>query len=164
MAQKIPSTPAIHFLRRQKIDFQTCLYRYEEHGGTRVAARELGIPEHQVIKTLVMEDEHAAALLMLMHGDLEVSTKDLARAVKAKKIIPSSPQKALQYTGYQVGGMSPFGTRRQRPLYMERSITQLPFIFLNGGKRGLLVKLNTADVIRILHPKLIEASRSGSHA
>ncbi len=164
MSQKTPSTPAIHFLRRHKIDFQTCFYHYEDHGGTRVAARELEVPEHQVIKTLVMEDEHAAVLLMLMHGDQEVSTKALARAVKAKKITPSSPKKALQYTGYQVGGISPFGTRRQLPVYMERSITRLPFIYLNGGRRGLLIRLKPADVTRILHPGLVEVSRPGSHS
>lgn len=160
MSQKIPSTPAIRFLRQQKIDFQTCIYHYKDHGGTKVAARELDIPEYQVIKTLVMEDEHHTVLLILMHGDQEVSTKALARVIKAKKITASTPQRASQYTGYQVGGISPFGARRELPLYMESSIGLLPFLYINGGKRGLLVKLKTVDLIRLLHPVLVEVSRA----
>lgn len=163
MTQKIPSTPAIRFLRQQKIDFQSCFYHYEDHGGTKIAARELTIPEHQVIKTLVMEDEHHDALLILMHGDQEVSAKALAKVIKAKKITTLNPQKASQYTGYQVGGISPFGSRRQLPLYMESSIGQLPSLYINGGKRGLLVKLKTVDLTRLLHPVLVEVSRTGSH-
>lgn len=108
----------------------------------------------------MMEDEHHTVLLILMHGDQEVSTKALARVIKAKKITASTPQRASQYTGYQVGGISPFGARRELPLYMESSIGLLPFLYINGGKRGLLVKLKTVDLIRLLHPVLVEVSRA----
>ncbi|HEY1304718.1 MAG TPA: aminoacyl-tRNA deacylase [Vicinamibacterales bacterium] len=132
----MPSTPAIHELRRHKIAFTEHPYRYEEHGGTRVSSRELGVPEHAVVKTLVMEDDQQRPLIVLMHGDREVSTKSLARQIGAKSVEPCRPEVAERHTGYMVGGTSPFGTRKRLPVYVERSVLNLDVVYVNGGRRG----------------------------
>src|SRR3569832_881687 len=141
-ADKTPMTAAIRVLREQKVQFSEHLYDYEEKGGTRVSARELGVDEHCVIKTLVMEDEGKRPLLVLMHGDREVSTKNLARTLGKKAIQPCSPEVASKHTGYLVGGTSPLGTRSRLPVYLEATIAELPKIYINGGKRGFLVGLD----------------------
>src|SRR5689334_23862706 len=135
------ATPAVHFLRKHGIAFTEHPYRYEEHGGTRVSSRELGVPEHIVVKTLVMEDEGKQPLIVLMHGDKEVSTKALARAVGVKTITPCRPEVAERHTGYMVGGTSPFGTRKPLPVYVERTILNIETVYVNGGRRGFLVAL-----------------------
>src|SRR6476620_5009935 len=133
------ATPAVHALRRHNVPFTEHPYRYEEHGGTRVSSRELGVPEHSVIKTLVMQDEAQRPLMVLMHGDREVSTKALARAVGVKTVEPCRPDVASRHTGYLVGGTSPFGTRKPLPVYVERSVLALTLVYVNGGRRGFLV-------------------------
>jgi Cys-tRNA(Pro) deacylase len=152
---KIPMTPAIRLLKQAKVDFSSHLYAYEERGGSAVSARELGVDEHQVIKTLVMEDEQRKPLIILMHGDLEVSTKELARTLVVKTIAPCNPDIALKQTGYQIGGTSPFATRKEIPVYMEGTITDLPRIYLNGGKRGFLVGMSPQVVINLLQPIIV---------
>jgi Cys-tRNA(Pro) deacylase len=149
---KTPVTPAIRQLRAEKVAFTEHLYQYEEKGGTGVSARELGVDEHSVVKTLIMEDERKNPLIVLMHGDCQVSTKELARTIGVKLITPCTPDAANRHTGYLVGGTSPFGTKKTFPVYMEESITVLPKIYLNGGKRGFLVGLEPSEVIRVLHP------------
>jgi Cys-tRNA(Pro) deacylase len=154
---KYPITPAIRVLRDMQVTFSGHLYSYEEKGGTSVSARELGVEEHCVIKTLVMEDEQRNPLMVLMHGDMQVSTKELARRINAKQITPCSPDTAQKQTGYMVGGTSPFGTRRSLPVYMEATIAQLETIYINGGKRGFLVSMPPAELLRVLKPVLVEA-------
>lgn len=148
--QKFPMTQAIRQLKQHKVAYTPHLYAYEEKGGTRVSARELGADEHAVIKTLVMEDEDSQPLIILMHGDREVSTKELARTLNVKKIVPCSPDTAHKHTGYLVGGTSPFGTLKTMPVYIERTILDLPLIYLNGGKRGFLVSLEPQAVTDVL--------------
>ncbi len=133
-------------------------YEYVEHGGTEVSARALGVPEHEVVKTLVMEDEEAKPLIVLMHGDRKVSTKNLARQAGKKRIEPCKPEVAQRHSGYRIGGTSPFGTRKPLPVYMERSIANLPAIYINGGRRGFLVRLRTQDVQRLLQPTLVDVA------
>lgn len=147
---KFPVTPAIRVLRAEKANFTPCLYDYEEKGGTAVSARELDVSEHSVVKTLIMEDDGGNALIVLMHGDLQVSTRELARFLGVKSIAPCTPDKANRLTGYLVGGTSPFGVRRPMPVYMEETILDLPEIYINGGKRGFLVGISPQDVERIL--------------
>lgn len=155
------ATPAIHALRAQKVAFTEHPYRYEERGGTAVSARELGVDEHAVIKTLVMQDERKQPLVVLMHGDREVSTRNLARQIGAKSVTPCDPDVAQKHTGYLVGGTSPFGTRKVMPVYVERSIAELDRIYVNGGRRGFLIQLAPADLIRVLEPTLVDVSISG---
>jgi len=150
--EKTPITPAIRMLRAEKIPFTDHLYAYEEKGGTAVSARELGVDEHCVIKTLIMEDENRNPLIILMHGDLQVSTKELARAIGVKQVTPCTPETAQKHTGYMVGGTSPFGTRRQMPVYMEAGIAGLERIYINGGKRGYLVGMAPSDLIKVVKP------------
>jgi Cys-tRNA(Pro) deacylase len=159
---KFPSTPATRLLQAQKADFSQHLYRYEEKGGTSVCARELGVDEHSVVKTLVMEDEGGHPLIVLMHGDLEVSTKTLARVIGRKSVQPCKPDIANKHSGYQVGGTSPFGTRKAMPVFMEQSILDLPKIYINGGSKGFLVGLDPAELQRILAPTLVSASKAGN--
>ena len=154
---KHPVTPAVRMLREHKVDFSHHPYEYQERGGTAVSARELGVSEHAVIKTLVMEDDAGKPMIVLMHGDREVSTKALARIVGVKTIAPCAPAVADRHSGYQVGGTSPFGTRRAMPVYMQRTIAQLPRIYVNGGKRGYLVGMTPADLVRVLAPTLVDA-------
>ena len=150
-----PVTPAVRQLRAAGIHFTDHLYEYEEKGGTAVSARELGVEEHSVVKTLVMEDETRAPLVVLMHGDKQVSTKELARTLGVKTIAPCSPETAHRHTGYVVGGTSAFGTRRRMPVYIERTIADLPRIYINGGKRGYLVGMDPADLMRLLQPTVV---------
>ncbi len=141
MKADYPSTPAVHFLRAKKIEFVPHLYPYEEHGGTDRAATMLGVAEHMVIKTLVMQSDARHPLLVLMHGDREVSTKELARALGVKHVEPCDAAVAQKHTGYLVGGISPFGTRSPLPVYVEQTILDLPRIYINGGRRGFLVEI-----------------------
>jgi Cys-tRNA(Pro) deacylase len=159
--EKSPVTPAIRELRGAKVSFTEHLYQYEEKGGTAVSARELGLEEHAVVKTLVMEDERKNPLIVLMHGDCQVSTKELARVMGVKTVSPCSPEVANRHSGYLVGGTSPFGTKKKMPVYLEESITQLPKIYLNGGKRGFLVGMDPADVVRLLQPTLVAVGIRG---
>ncbi len=158
---KIPSTPATRLLREQGVAYSEHPYRYEEHGGTRVSARELGVDEHAVVKTLVMEDERGAPLVVLMHGDREVSTKALARQLGRKAIQPCRPEVANRHSGYLVGGTSPFGTRKPMPVFMERSILELEKAYVNGGSRGFLVGVAPADLVRVLSPTLVDVAIEG---
>ena len=156
--ENAPETPATRFLRQQRIAHSTHLYTYEEHGGTKVSARELGVDEHAVIKTLVMEDETAKPLVVLMHGDCKVSTKELARQASCKKIEPCQPDVANRHTGFLVGGTSPFGTKRRMPVYLEKSILELPLIYINGGRRGFLVGITPQALMQALSPQLVEVA------
>jgi Cys-tRNA(Pro) deacylase len=153
---KAPVTAAVRVLRAHKIDFTDHLYPYEEHGGTAVSARELGVPEHAVVKTLVMQDEVGKPLIVLMHGDLKVSTRELARQIGVKTITPCSPDTANRHSGYMVGGTSPFGTRKTMPVYLEKTILDLERIYINGGKRGYLLGMAPADLTRVISPETVE--------
>ena len=146
-----PITPAVRVLRDKKIAFEPHLYDYKEHGGTAHSASELGADERTVIKTLVMETERREPLIALMHGDCEVSTKELARTIRAKSVSPCDPQTAQKHTGYMVGGTSPFGTRKAMNVYAEKTIFDLPKIYINGGKRGFLISIDPND-LRIVLP------------
>ena len=156
--EKFPVTAAIRFLRQHKVDFDSHLYSYEEKGGTTVSARELGVDEHAVIKTLVMENEAGTACIVLMHGDRQVSTKQLARQTGNKSLQPCSPEVAQKQTGYQVGGTSPFGTRAKLPVYAESTIFDLPYLYINGGKRGYLVSLKSSELERVLAPEQVDVA------
>lgn len=152
------ATPAVHALRRHGIAFTEHEYRYELKGGTAVSSRELGVDEHVVVKTLVMEDEAKAPLIVLMHGDRAVSTKNLARQIGARTIKPCAPEVAERHTGYQVGGTSPFGTRKALPVYMERSILDLERIYINGGRRGFLVSLDPREAATALEATPVDVA------
>lgn len=154
--EKTPITTAIRQLRAEKVEFSDHPYAYEEKGGTAVSARELGVDEHAVIKTLVMEDDVRQPLIILMHGDRQVSTKELARIIGVKQVSPCSPDSANKHTGYMVGGTSPFGSRRQFTVYMEESISGLEYIYVNGGKRGYLVGMKPSELIRVLKPVMVK--------
>jgi len=156
-----PETPATRFLKAQRIAFSSHLYTYEEHGGTRVSARELNVDEHAVVKTLVFEDENAKPLIVLMHGDCKVSTKELARQIGCKKVAPCTPDAANRHTGYLVGGTSPFGTKKAMPVYLEKTILDLALIYINGGRRGYLVGVHPHDLLRALQPKTVAATLKG---
>ena len=158
-AKKEPVTQAVRLLRAAGVHFEGHPYAYVAGGGTAQTARELKIDEHLVVKTLIMEDENADPLIVLMHGDREVATGLLARAVGAKRIHPCDPKTADRHSGYQVGGTSPFGTRRTMPVYCEASIAELPRIYINGGKRGYIISLNTPDALELLQPTLINAAQ-----
>lgn len=158
---KSPSTNATRLLRASGVDFTEHLYRYEEKGGTRVSARELGVDEHAVIKTLVMEDDAKRPLVVLMHGDREVSTKGLARVIGAKTVTPCKPDVADRHSGYQVGGTSPFGTRKEMPVYVERTVLELPRVYVNGGSRGFLVGLAPEVFTRLLKATPVDAAVEG---
>ena len=153
-----PVTPAVRLLRERKVEFEPHLYAYEERGGTRHSAVALGVDEHAVVKTLVMETEARKPLVVLMHGDREVSTKNLARAIGAKSVQPCDPAKAQKHTGYLVGGTSPLGTRTLMPVYAERTIFALPKIYINGGKRGFLVEIEPNVLRELLSAKEVEVA------
>lgn len=153
-----PETQATRFLRQHGVAFSSHCYAYEEHGGTRVSARELNVSEHAVIKTLIMEDESARPLIVLMHGDRQVSTKELARQIGCKRIEPCRPEVANRHSGYLVGGTSPFGVRKKMPVYLERGILDLPLIYINGGHRGFLVGMHPHDLLRLLAPTMVDAA------
>ncbi len=154
----ISETPATAFLKRQAVTFTEHPYNYEEHGGTQVSARELGVDEHVVVKTLVMEDEKARPLIVLMHGDRKVSTKNLARRIGVKSVLPCEPAVASRHSGYLVGGTSPFATRKPMPVYVEKSILALPKIYINGGRRGYLIGMDPVDLTRVLPVTEVEAA------
>jgi Cys-tRNA(Pro) deacylase len=160
MARKehAPETPATSFLRRHNVTFTEHLYNYVERGGSAESAKQLAIDEHAVVKTLVMQEEDAKPLLMLMHGDRQVSLKNLARQIGAKKVEPCKPEVAQRHTGYQVGGTSPFGTRKLLPVYVERSILRLPLIYINGGHRGFLVRIAPAVLSELLHAQPVDSA------
>ena len=156
--EKLPVTTAIRALRQQKVGFESHLYNYEEKGGTTVSARELGVDEHLVIKTLVLENENRQPCIVLMHGDQQVSTKQLARTTGDKSLQPCAPEAALRHTGYQVGGTSPFGTRNKLTIYAEATIFDLPTIYINGGKRGYLVSMPAKELQRVLEPIKVQVA------
>jgi Cys-tRNA(Pro) deacylase len=161
MPKSPPSTPAVLLLKSRGIPYTEHRYRYEEHGGTTVAARELQVPEHAVVKTLVMEDDAHEPLVVLMHGDREVSTKSLARQAGRRSISPCKPDVATRHTGYLVGGTSPFGTRKRLPVFMERTILDLPTAFINGGSRGFLLGVTPESIVDILQPQLVDVAIQG---
>ncbi|MSM40445.1 MAG: Cys-tRNA(Pro) deacylase [Geobacter sp.] len=156
--EKTPVTAAVRLLRQSGLPFTDHLYDYEEKGGTSVSSRELGVDEHCVIKTLIMEDERKNPLIVLMHGDRQVSTRELARIMGVKAISACSPETANRHSGYLVGGTSPFGTRKPMPVFMEETILALSKIYLNGGKRGYLVGMNPQDVVQLLRPALVRVA------
>ncbi len=158
---KAPSTPATRLLRERRVPYTEHLYRYEERGGTAVSARELGVDEHAVVKTLVMEDETGAPLIVLQHGDREVSVKALARQLGRKAITPCKPEVAQRHSGYLVGGTSPLGTRKALPIYVERSVLDLPTIYVNGGSRGFLVGVEPRALAALLAATPVDAAIEG---
>lgn len=156
--EKYPVTSAVRVLRAERVPFEPHPYDYVERGGTAHSAAALGVDEHCVIKTLIMEDESKRPLVVLMHGDRQVSTKALARHLGVKTISPCAPEVADRHSGYQVGGTSPFGTRRKMPVYMQESIAALPRIYINGGKRGFLVAISPKDAQRVLSAVLVDVA------
>jgi Cys-tRNA(Pro) deacylase len=154
----VSETPATQFLRRHGVEFSEHPYDYVEHGGTSESARQLGVDEHHVVKTLVMEDEHAKPLIVLMHGDRTVSTKNLARQIGAKRVEPCKPEVANRHSGYLIGGTSPFGTRKAMPVYVESSILELDKIWLNGGRRGFLVCIAPSVLGALLDAKPVQCA------
>jgi Cys-tRNA(Pro) deacylase len=149
---------AVRVLRQHGVPFVPHLYSWEARGGTSASAAALGVDEHLVIKTLIFEDEQRHPLCILMHGDREVSAKNLARHVQVKSVAPCAPAVADKHSGYQVGGTSPFGLRRTMPVYLERTVLDLPRVYINGGARGFLVELASADVARVLRPVLVDVA------
>lgn len=157
-SKHVSETPATQFLRRHGVAFGEHVYEYVEHGGTSESARQLGVDEHAVVKTLVMEDEHAKPLIILMHGDRTVSTKNLARQIGAKRVEPCKPEVANRHSGYLVGGTSPFGTKKAMPVYVESTILDLPSIYLNGGRRSYLVSLAPAVLATLLQARPVQCA------
>jgi Cys-tRNA(Pro) deacylase len=160
MARKehAPETPATSFLRQNNVSFTEHVYNYVERGGTTESARQLGVDEHSVVKTLVMQEQDAKPLIILMHGDRQVSLKNFARQIGAKTVEPCKPEAAQRHTGYQVGGTSPFGTRKILPIYVERSILALPSIYINGGHRGFLVQIAPKVLTELLHAQPVDSA------
>ena len=155
---KAPSTAAVRLLREQGVAFSEHLFRYQEHGGTGLSSQALGVPEHDVVKTLVLEDEAGQPLLVLMHGDREVSLKALARQLGRRSVGLCHPEAATRHTGYLVGGTSPFGTRKTLPVFVEKTVLELPRLYVNGGSRGFLVGITPADLVRVLKPTAVEVA------
>lgn len=153
-----PETPATRFLRQHRVSYSPHLYEYEEHGGTAVSARALGVDEHAVVKTLVMQDEAGKPLIVLMHGDRKVSTKNLARQAGRKSIEPCAPDVAQRHSGYLVGGTSPFATRKAMPVYVEATVLELPRIWINGGRRGFLVSLEPRVLVDLLRAQPVNCA------
>jgi Cys-tRNA(Pro) deacylase len=153
-----PETPATAFLRQHGVNFTQHLYDYVEHGGTGESSRQLHVDEHHVVKTLVMQDHDANPLIVLMHGDRKVSLKNLARQIGAKSVAPCKPEVAQRHSGFQVGGTSPFGTRKSLPVYVERSILALPKIYINGGNRGFLVGIAPQALVDTLHATPVDCA------
>ena len=158
---KAPSTAATRLLREKGVPYTEHLYRYEEKGGTAVSSRELGVEEHAVVKTLVMEDDQGEPVVVLMHGDREVSTRALARQLGRRSVQICKPEAANRHSGYQVGGTSPFGTRRRMTVCVERGVLDLPRIYVNGGSRGFLVGIEPQDLVRLLEPTVVEVGIEG---
>ena len=164
MAKKSPhvsETPATQFLRRSGVDFSEHPYDYVEHGGTAESARQLGVDEHAVVKTLLMQDDAARPLIVLMHGDQKVSTKNLARAIRAKSVEPCEPEVAERHSGYQVGGTSPFGTRKAMPVYVEASVLELARVYINGGRRGYLVGIEPRTALALVEARPVHCAQPG---
>ncbi|MEZ2308981.1 MULTISPECIES: aminoacyl-tRNA deacylase [Paraburkholderia] len=157
-SRHVSETPATQFLRRHGVAFGEHPYDYVEHGGTGESARQLGVDEHQVVKTLVMEDEHAKPLIVLMHGDRTVSTKNLARQIGVKRVEPCKPEVANRHSGYLIGGTSPFGTRKQMPVYVESTILEMERIWLNGGRRGFLVSIEPKVLTGLLGARPVQCA------
>ena len=157
-ATKFPVTLAIRALRAAGVNFEPHVYAWEAHGGTAHSAAALGVAEHSVIKTLIFEDDSKQPLCVLMHGDREVSTKQLARLMGKRSVAPCRPEVADRHSGYQVGGTSPFGLRRAMPVYMQQTMLEMPLIYLNGGARGFLVALAPRDAERVLRPTLVDVA------
>ncbi len=157
-AAHVSETPATQMLRAAKVEFTEHPYDYVEHGGTEESARQLGLDEHTVVKTLVMQDQDARPLIVLMHGDRKVSTKNLARQIGAKSVEPCKPEVANRHSGYLVGGTSPFGTRKEMPVFIEESILALPRIAINGGRRGFLVQIDPQVCVRLLGAKPVQCA------
>jgi Cys-tRNA(Pro) deacylase len=153
-------TPATAFLKSKNVLFSEHTYEYVEHGGTEVPAKALGIAEHHIVKTLLMEDEARKPLVVLMHGDRKVSTKNLARQAGRKSVEPCKPEVAQRHTGYQVGGTSPFGMKKPLPVFVERSILELPEIYINGGRRGLLLRMQSTELSRVLSLNPVDVALS----
>jgi Cys-tRNA(Pro) deacylase len=158
MATDYPVTLAVRALRQHRVDFTPHIYIWEPRGGTAASAQHLGVDEHQVVKTLIFEDEAKKPMCILMHGDREVSAKNLARQLGVKSVAPCAPAVADRHSGYQVGGTSPFGLKRAMPICCEKTITALPLIYINGGARGFLVGIKPADLTRVLAPRLVEVA------
>ncbi len=158
MSKHISETPATQFLSQQSVSFGRHPYDYIDHGGTAESSRQLGVDEHAVIKTLIMKDEHKKPLVILMHGDRKVSTKNLARQASRKQIEPCTPDEAHRHTGYLVGGTSPFGMRKTLPVYVEASVLDLPLIYINGGRRGFLVSLPPQQLTGLLNAQLVHCA------
>jgi Cys-tRNA(Pro) deacylase len=156
--QHVSETPATQFLRRHGVAFTEHVYDYVEHGGTAESSRQLGVPEHEVVKTLVMQDDKGEPLIVLMHGDRQVSTKNLARAIGVKSVEPCKPEAAQRHSGYLVGGTSPFGTRKAMPVYVEGSVLELPRICINGGRRGYLVGIAPSVLTSLLDAKPVQCA------
>jgi len=162
--QKLPGTGALRLLRGAKVSFEVHRYKYEERGGTKVSARELGVGHHNIIKTLVMEQSCGKPLIVLMHGDKEVSTRALARHLDVKSVVACQPDKAQKHSGYLVGGTSVFGTRKTMPVYVEESIFELSKIYINGGQRGLLVSIAPEILEELLNVERVSVGRdAGGH-
>lgn len=157
-AKHISETPATHFLRQHQIDFTEHPYPYEENGGTAVSARELNVDEHSVVKTLIMQNETAKPMIVLMHGDCTVSTKNLARQIGSKSVVPCSVEVAQRHSGYQVGGTSPFGTKKVMPIYVEMGILSLSKIYINGGRRGYLIGIDPQILVTTLNAIPVECA------
>ncbi len=157
--EHFPSTPATRFLKEVGIPFELRSYKYEEHGGTERASSRLLVDENIIIKTIVMEDDSRRAFIVLMHGDKEISTKEMARLLAVKSVSPCDPQRAHKLTGYMVGGTSPFGTKQKIPVYVESSILELPRILINAGSRGLLAVISPQDLEKALQPVKVNVAR-----
>jgi len=155
---KHSATPATTFLDQQGVKYSEHAFEYKEHGGTSHSSEMLGVPEHEVVKTLIMENERAEPLVVLMHGDRKVSTKELARQAGMKRIAPCKPEVAQRHSGYLVGGTSPFGTRKRMPIFLERSVLDLARIYINGGRRGFLLQMDAAELVRVLSPVLVDVA------
>jgi Cys-tRNA(Pro) deacylase len=156
--QHVSETPATAWLREHRVPFSEHLYDYVERGGTAESSRQLSVDEHRVVKTLVMQDENAKPLIILMHGDREVSLKNLARQIGAKRVAPSKPEVAERHTGYRVGGTSPFGTRKVLAIFVERSVLSLPLIYINGGRRGYLVGIDPKTLVELLKAQPVDCA------
>lgn len=157
---KTRGTPGLRFLEGKGVPFTVHTYEYVERGGTRASSEALGVDQHAVVKTLIFEDDSKKPFIVLMHGDRKVSAKNLARVLGVKRVAPCTPEVAQKHSGYQVGGTSPFGTRKSLPVYMESSISSLPEIYINGGARGLLVSMDAEALMKLLEPTLVEVATS----
>src|SRR6478752_5810644 len=150
------NTPATAFLAKHGVTYTEHEFEYVEHGGTSHSSASMGVPEHAVIKTLVMENETGEPLVVLMHGDRKVSTKELARQAGVKRIVPCKPEVATRHSGYLIGGTSPFGIRKRMPIFLEKTVLDLPRIYINGGRRGYLLGMAPGELVRVLSPVVVE--------